>query len=80
MNVKELIEKLSGLRQDAEIIISARLPQISELDMFEHYRKGPITSITYDYYEDASLGGYVIESNDTFASFTGDAGIGVNNV
>ncbi len=78
MNVKELIEKLSELRQDAEIIISARLPQISELDMFEHYRKGPITSITYDYCEDASIGGYVIESNDTFASFTEDIRIGAN--
>lgn len=80
MKVKELIEKLSKLRQDAEIIVSARLPQISELDMFEHYRKGPITSITYDYYEDANLGGYVIESNDTFASFTEDVRIGVNDV
>ena len=79
MNVKELIEKLSGLRQDAEIIISARLPQISELDMFEHYRKGPITSITYDFYEDANIGEYVIESNDTFASFTEDIRIGINN-
>ena len=79
MKVKELIEKLSKLRQDAEIIVSARLPQISELDMFEHYRKGPITSITYDYYEDASIGGYVIESNDTFASFTEDVIIGANN-
>lgn len=79
MKVKELIEKLSELRQDAEIIISARLPQISELDMFEHYRKGPITSITYDYYEDANIGGYVIESNDTFASFTEDIRIGINN-
>ena len=74
------MKKLSKLRQDAEIIISARLPQISELEMFEHYRKGPITSITYDYYEDANLGGYVIESNDTFASFTEDVRIGANDV
>ena len=79
MSVKELIEELSKLRQDAEIIISTKLPQISELDMFEHYRKGPITSITYDYYEDAAIGGYVIESNNTFDSFTEDIRIGVNN-
>ena len=79
MKVKELIEKLSELRQDAEIIISARIPQISEFDMFEHYRKGPITSITYDYYEEVNLGGYVIESNDTSISFTEDIRIGVNN-
>jgi hypothetical protein len=79
MNVRELIEKLSKLRQDAEIIVSARLPHISELDMFEHYHKGPITSITYDYCEYANLGKYVIESNDASATFTEDVRIGANS-